>query len=134
MTQTLTNKPAAMSAASKKVVRSFLESNVFLKPEELSNYFSEHFVMKWHASSGYRNYDFKEYQRLCEFTSNSYTSLRASISNIISEKEDVAVRFTVYVKTIENPTEEIPIGYFISIFKVSYGKIVEINQSSHPKE
>jgi len=123
-----------MSVAAKKVVHRFLESNVFLKPEELSNYFSEDFVMKWHASSGYRNFDFDEYKRLCEFTASSYTSLRASVSHIISEKDDVVARFTVYVKTIENATEEIPIGYFISIFKVSNGKILEINQSSHPKE
>lgn len=123
-----------MSAAAKKIVRSFLDSDVFIKPKELSNYLAEDFVMKWHASSGYRNFDFDEYQRLCEFTASSYTSLRASISHMISEKDEVAARFTVYVKTIENPSEEIPVGYFISIFKVSNGKIVEINQSSHPKE
>lgn len=123
-----------MSAATKKVVRNFLNGEVFTNPDTLDTYLDADFIMKWHASSGYRNFDFKEYHRLCEFTANSYTSLRASISHMISEKEEVAARFTVYVKTIENPTEEVPVGYFISIFKILNGKILEINQSSHPKE
>lgn len=123
-----------MSAAAKKIVSKFLDSDVFLKPAELSDFLSADFIMKWHSSSGYTNFDFTEYERLCQFTAASYTSLRASVSHMISDKEEVAARFTVYVKTIENPTEEIPVGYFISIFKVSNGKIIEIHQSSHPKE
>jgi hypothetical protein len=43
----------------------------------------------------------------------------------------VAARFTVYVRTNENPREEIPVGDFISIFKLENNQIIEVYQSSH---
>lgn len=122
-----------MAVTPKKVVRNFLESNVFLNPEELYNYFSNDFKMHWRASSGLRTFDFNDYYRLCQYTSNSYKFLRAEISELFAEQDKVVAAFVLYVKTIENPTEEIPIGYFISIFDIKNGLILKINQSSHQK-
>jgi hypothetical protein len=53
---------------------------------------------------------------------------------MISDKKEVAARFTVYVRTNENPREEIPVGYFISIFKLEDDKIIEVHQTSHPSQ
>ncbi len=123
-----------MSAAAKKIVRSFLESDMFINPDLFKDFIHPDFRTHWHASSGYREYDYNEYYRLTESTASSYESMRTEITHMISEKDEVAARFTVFVKTVENPREEIPIGYFISIFKVSENKIIEIHQTSHPSE
>ncbi len=123
-----------MSVTAKKVVNQFLESDVFLDPDLFCKHFSDSLKVYWHASSGYREFDYADYYRLCESTAASYKSMRTAISHIFSQKDEVAARFTVYVKTLENPTEEIPIGYFISIFTVDDGKIREIHQSSHPSQ
>ncbi len=122
-----------MAATAKTIVRKFLNSDVFLNPDELRTYFSKDFTMSWHASSGHRSFNFDDYYRLCKFTSSSYTSVYTYIKTIIQEKEKVAAMFTVYVRTIENPGEEIPICYFISIFDISNGLITAIHQSSHQK-
>lgn len=122
-----------MAISAKKLVLNFLNSDVFLIPEKLSNHFSKDFTMSWHASSGHRIFNYDDYYRLCKYTSSSYTHVRTDVSTMIKEKEKVAAMYTVYVKTIENPNEEIPVGYFISIFEVSNGLITAINQSSHQK-
>ncbi len=123
-----------MSAKAKKVVTAFLDSDVFVKADNFDSFFHRDFKMHWHASSGYRDFDYDEYERITHVTAASYESMRTDISHMISEKEEVAARFTVYVRTLENPREEVPVGYFISIFKIKDDKILEIHQTSHPAE
>ena len=57
--------------------------------------------------------------------------MRSEVTHIIGDKKEVAARFTVYVRTNENPREEIPVGDFISIFKLENNQIIEVHQSSH---
>jgi hypothetical protein len=123
-----------MSATAKKIVKNFLESDVFVDTQSFSSYLHPDLKVHWHASSGYREYTYEDYFRLSQSTASSYESMRSEISHMISDKDEVAVRFTVYVRTLENPREEIPIGYFISIFKTLDGKIVDIHQTSHPSQ
>ncbi len=123
-----------MSVASKKVVKEFLNSDVFIKPDLFSDFIHKDFKMHWHASSGYREFNYEDYYRITESTATSYESMRTEITHMISDKQEVAVRFTVFVRTVENNREEVPVGYFISIFKVSENKIIEVHQTSHPSE
>ncbi|WP_438961446.1 nuclear transport factor 2 family protein [Nonlabens sp.] len=123
-----------MSAAAKKVVRNFLDSDVFVDPEDFSSHFHKDFKMHWHASSGYREFNYEDYERFTQAISVAYESMRSEITHMISDKDEVAARFTVFVRTVENPREEVPVGYFISIFKVSENKIIEVHQTSHPSE
>jgi len=123
-----------MSARTKKIVTNFLDSEVFVQANHFESFFHKDFKMHWHASSGYREFDYEEYQRIAQATAASYESMRTEISHMISEKNEVAARFTVYVRTLENPREEVPVGYFISIFKIEDEKIIEIHQTSHPSQ
>ena len=123
-----------MSATAKKIVKKFLDSDVFVEPNIFSEHLHRDLMVHWHASSGYREFNFEDYHRLSQSTASSYESMRTEISHMISDKSEVAARFTVYVRTLENPREEIPIGYFISIFKIEDGKIIEIHQTSHPSQ
>jgi len=87
--------------------------------------------MHWHASSGYREFNYDDYYRLCQSTASSYESMRSEVTHLIGDKKEVVARFTVYVRTNENPREEIPVGDFISIFKLENNQIIEVYQSSH---
>ena len=123
-----------MSASAKKIVRNFLDSDVFVDPDSFSEFMHRDLKVHWHASSGYREFNYEDYNRLSQSTASSYESMRTEVSHMISDKDEVAARFTVYVRTIENPREEIPIGYFISIFHIEDGKILNIHQTSHPSQ
>lgn len=121
-----------MSATAKKLVQSFFKSDAFQDKEVFEEYLHPDLQVYWHSSTGYNVYDFKKYWELVESASLSYESLRYEVSHILSEKEDVAVRYTLYSRTIENPGEEVPIGYFISIWKIKDGKLAICHQTSHP--
>ncbi|WP_124980402.1 nuclear transport factor 2 family protein [Nonlabens xiamenensis] len=123
-----------MAVSAKKIVKEFLDSDVFVNTYDFEQYLHPELKVHWHASSGFRVFDYDDYHRLCQSTANSYESMRNEISHIFSNKNEVAARFTVYVRTVENPREEIPVGYFISIFKIDDEKIIEVHQTSHPAE
>lgn len=123
-----------MSVTAKKIITDFLNSDVFVNPSSFDTYFHKDLKMNWHASSGYRQYDYQEYFRIAQTTAASYESTRSDVTHLITQGDQVVARFTVYVKTLENPREEVPVGYFISIFKVQEGKIIEVHQSSHPSQ
>jgi hypothetical protein len=123
-----------MSAAAKKIVKGFLNSDVFVNLEEFDNYIHKGLKMHWHASSGYREFDYDDYHRLCQSTSSSYESMRSEVTHLLGDKNEVVAKFRVYVRTNENPREEIPVGDFISIFKLENDQIIEVHQSSHPSQ
>ncbi len=123
-----------MAVSAKKVVLNFLESDVFVNAELFDKYMHKDLKINWHASSGFREYNYDDYYRLCQSTASSYESMRTEISHIFNDKKQVAARFTVYVRTNENPREEVPVGYFVSIFIVEDEKIIEVHQSSHPAQ
>ncbi|SCY03009.1 SnoaL-like domain-containing protein [Nonlabens sp. Hel1_33_55] len=121
-----------MSAAAKKLVQSFFESDSFSKKEVYEQFVHPDLEVYWHSSTGYNVYDFASYWELIESASLSYESIRYDVSHILSEKDEVAVRYTLYSRTIENPGEEVPIGYFISIWEVKDGKLATCHQTSYP--
>jgi predicted ester cyclase len=121
-----------MSAASKKVVKSFFESDAFYDDKVFQEIMHPELMVYWHSSTGYNVYNFDSYLELVRSAAKSYESLRYDVTHIISEKDQVVTRFTLYVKTIENPNEEVPVGYFISIWKIMDGQIIECHQTSHP--
>ncbi|BAO56250.1 nuclear transport factor 2 family protein [Nonlabens marinus] len=121
-----------MSLTAKKKVQAFFESDAFKNKEVYEEFLHKDLKIYWHSSTGYNVYDFNSYWELIESASLSYESLRYDVSHILSEKDEVAVRYTLYSRTIENPNEEVPIGYFISIWKMENGKLAECHQTSHP--
>lgn len=120
-----------MSVAAKKLVISFFESESFQKKEAFEQFVHPDLQVYGHSSTGYNMYDFDSYWKLIESASLSYESIRYDISHILSDKDEDAVRFTLYTRTIENPREEVPIGYFISIWKIIDGKLAICHQTSH---
>ncbi|AZQ44410.1 nuclear transport factor 2 family protein [Nonlabens ponticola] len=121
-----------MSAAAKKLLNSFFDSSAFSDKSTYEQFIHPDLQVYWHSSTGYNVYDQSSYWELIESAAQSYESLRYDVSHMLSEKDEVVARYTLYVKTIENPNEEVPIGYFISIWKVQDGQLIECHQTSHP--
>ncbi len=121
-----------MSAAAKKLVKSFFESDSFKEKDVFKEFIHPDLQVYWHSSTGYNVYNFDSYWQLIESASQSYESIRYDVSHLLSDKNQVTARFTLYTRTIENPGEEVPIGYFISIWEVVDGKLAICHQTSHP--
>src|SRR5690606_7390026 len=118
-----------MGLSDKKVVEAFYTSN-FRDLEEVKNYLHPEAELYWNSSAGFNKMGYDEILNLSAELIKSFLSLRAEVSHLITEKDQVAIRFTYHVKTIENPDEEIPMAHFIAIWSVKDGKLYKGYQIS----
>ena len=107
----------------KEVVKAFYESDFANDSHIISKYIHEECQLHWNSSTGYR---VKDYEGLVAFFKNinaTYNSLKTEISHLLQDENQVTIRYTVFVSTIEDPENELPLANFISIWEVKDGKL-----------
>lgn len=119
-----------MSLNPKKVVENFYNSNFYKNPEEVKVYLHPEAELFWNSSAGFTKMNYSDILKLSQGMSQSYESLRAEISHLLKDKEQVTIRFTYHAKTVENPDEEIPIAHFIAIWQIKDEKLYKGYQIS----
>lgn len=62
--------------------------------------------------------------------SRAYVRSKVRISHIIVEKDIVSVRYSHFVKTIENPREEMLLAHFMAIWQIKDNKLFRGYQMS----
>lgn len=119
-----------MSLESKECVEKFYTSDFYKNPESIKEYLHPDSHLYWNSSSGFHKLEFQEICDMVKELTKSFDTLRADISHLVSENGAVAIRFTYYVKTIENPEEELPMAHFIAIWEMKDGKMYKGHQIS----
>lgn len=121
-----------MSKAPKDIVRDFYESN-FLKDEDfLNDFFHPGIELIWNSADGLSVLRYKEIVAFFEEIKRSYDDLRIEISHLLSEDENVTIRYKYYIRTLENPDEELGIAHFIAIWEIKDNKLYRGYQVSQP--
>jgi hypothetical protein len=121
-----------MSKKAKEVVRNFYQSDLLKDEEVLERFFDPEIVLIWNSSEGL---SILHYDDLASFFSEirrTYDDLRVEVSHLLEDSGHVTVRYKYYIKTIENPDEELGIAHFIAIWEVKDGKIFRGYQVSQP--
>lgn len=118
-----------MGLSDKKLVESFYTSN-FRDLEEVKNFLHPEAELYWNSSAGFNKMGYNEILKLSDELIKSFVSLRAEVSHLLKDKNQVTIRFTYHVKTVENPDEEIPMAHFIAIWMVKDGKLFKGYQIS----
>ena len=118
----------------KKLVESFYNSNFYKNPEEIKDYLHPEAELFWNSSAGFSKMDFGDILNLTKEMSRSFDTLRAEISHLLKDKDQVTIRFTYHVRTVENPDEEIPLAHFIAIWTIQDGKMHKGYQISQPAD
>ena len=100
-----------MSKSPKQIVKEFHQANIINAELDFKNYFHEELVLIWNSADGLSimNYDdliafFSEIRR-------TYEDLRIEISHVLNDGNHVTIRYKYYVRTIENPEEELGISH-----------------------
>ena len=62
----------------------------------------------------------------------TYHDLRVEISHLLEDGNHVTIRYKYYVRTIENPDEELGISHFIGIWEVKDEKMYRGHLVSQP--
>lgn len=119
-----------MSLEPKDCVAKFYSSDFYKNPASVENYLHPDVQLFWNSSNGFHKLGISELMALSQELSKSFQSLRADVSHLLSDKDMVTIRFTYYVRTVENPDEELPMAHFIAIWQVKDGKMIKGHQIS----
>lgn len=113
----------------RKLVKEFYSSG-FSDADNLKDFLHPEVSVFWNSSTGFHKLDYNGIAETTKQMSEAYANLRTEVSHLLREKDTVTIRFTYFVKTIENPDEELPMAHFIAIWEIKDGKMYKGYQIS----
>ena len=114
----------------KDIVLDFYKSDVLLDRKTVSELLHPDVTIDWNTSKGFIQMDFNDILSLTDELSKAYVRSKIRISHILQEKNLVSLRFSHFVKTIENPREEMLLAHFMVIWEVKDNKLYRGYQMS----
>ena len=120
-----------MASKNQELVSNFYSSEFFKDSSVLKDFLHPEVELSWYGTTGLRVLDYDGIASNSMELGRSFESLRADIEKVITKGDDIAVNLTYFVRTIENPDEEIPLGHFIAMWEVKEGLLfrgVQISQ------
>ena len=121
-----------MSKSAKEVVRNFYLSNILGDDSVLENFFHPELVLIWNSADGLTIMNQGDIKNFFSEIRRTYDDLRVEVSHLLEDGNHVTIRYKYYVRTIENPDEELGIAHFIAIWEVKDEKLYHGYQVSQP--
>src|SRR5690554_1274625 len=121
-----------MTNIAKEVVRDFYRSDILKDKSVLERFFHPELVLIWNSAIGLSILHFDDLVNFFDEVRRSYQDLRLEVSHLLADGNHVTIRYKYYVRTMENPDEELGIAHFIAIWEVKDGKIFRGYQVSQP--
>ena len=116
--------------SAKEIVQEFYKSDALLENETVSKLLHDDVVLEWHSSKGFLKLQRHEIIDLTTELGKAYVRSKARITHIVEEGNTVSVRYSHYVKTIENPREEMLLAHFMVIWELKDNKLFRGYQMS----
>jgi len=107
----------------KDIVLEFYKPDVLLDRDAVKALLHPEVTVDWNSSKGFIQMNYDDILALTEDLSKAYTRSKANISHIIEEGNTVSVRYSHFVKAIENPMEDMLIAHFFAIWEVKDGRL-----------
>ena len=121
-----------MSKSAKEIVRGFYLSDVLNDSSVLENFFHPDLELIWNSTNGLTIMNHGDLVDYFAEMRRTYDDLRVEVSHLLEDEKYVTVRYKYYIKTIENPDEELGIAHFMAIWEVKDEKIYRGHQISQP--
>ncbi len=116
--------------SAKEIVQKFYKSDAFIDSQILKEYLHADVILDWNSSKGFIQMNFDALVEFSNELNRSYVRSKVRISHIIAEDDLISVRYSHFVKTIENPREEMLLAHFITIWQVKDNKLFRGYQMS----
>lgn len=123
-----------MAKSNKKIVKEFYSSDFFNDPSVFEHYLHPEMELFWNATSGYSHMDIKGLKEMVIEAGKSFHGVRPVITHLISKGDQVVIRFTYFVTTIELPEIEEPMAHFMAIWDMKDGLMHRGYQMSQQAE
>lgn len=115
----------------KDIVLDFYKSDVLLDKKTVSELLHPEVTIDWNSNEGFIQMNYQDMMSLVEEMARAYIRSKIRISHILQEDNLVSLRFSHFVKTIENPREDMFLGNFFVIWEIKDGKLFKGFQMSH---
>ena len=109
--------------SAKKIVQEFYKSEAVINCELMDSFLHPEVVLDWNSSQGFLQLKRPEILALSTELGKAYVRSKIRISHILAEGNLVSVRYSHFVKTIENPREEMLLAHFIVIWEIQDNKL-----------
>jgi hypothetical protein len=116
--------------SAKEIVQEFYKSDALLESDTVSKLLHDDVVLEWHSSKGFLKLKYQDIIDLTTELGKAYVRSKARITHILEEENTVSVRYSHYVKTIENPREEMLLAHFMVIWELKNNKLFRGYQMS----
>jgi len=121
-----------MSKTAKEVVRNFYLADILNDSNTLQKFMHPDMVLIWNSADGLTIMNFDDIEQFFSEIRRTYADLRVEVSHLLEDDDHVTIRYKYYVKTIENPDEELGIAHFIAIWEIKDEKLYRGYQVSQP--
>ena len=123
-----------MAKSNKKIVSDFYNSDFFNESENIDKFLHPDMELYWNAGTGYSHLNINGLRNMAAEAGKSFDAVRPEITHLFSDGNQVTIRFTYFVTTIENPEKENPIAHFMAIWELKEGLLYKGYQMSQPLE
>ena len=114
----------------KQLVLDFYKNDLLLHKSEVNEFLHEDLIIEWNSSKGFVQMRKQDVLNLSDELSKAYVRSKMRITHVVEEGNMVSVRYSHFVKTIENPREEMLLAHFFVIWEVKDGKLYRGYQMS----
>lgn len=114
----------------KKIIQDFYKSDALIDISVMSNFLHPEIVIDWNSSKGFIQMKLDDILALTNELGKAYIRSKVRISHILQEGNVVSVRYSHFVKTIENPREEMLLAHFFVIWELKDDKLYRGYQMS----
>lgn len=121
-----------MEKSAKEVVRGFYKSDLLKDETILEKYFHPEAILIWNSDDGLTIMHNEDLIAFFSEIRRTYFELRLEVSHLLADDNHVTIRYKYYVRTIENPDEELGIAHFIAIWEIKDDKLYRGYQISQP--
>ncbi|NND88773.1 MAG: nuclear transport factor 2 family protein [Flavobacteriaceae bacterium] len=121
-----------MNTNAKEVVRNFYLADILNDETVLDTFFHPDIVLIWNSTDGLTILHYDDLKEFLAEVRKTYDDLRVEVSHLLADDDHVTIRYKYYIRTIENPDEELGIAHFICIWEVKDGKLYRGYQVSQP--
>lgn len=123
-----------MAKSNKKFVGDFYSSDFFNDPTVIDTFLHPEMELFWNAKSGYSHLNRTQLAGLLSESGKSFDATRVKITHLIGKGDQVTIRFTLKVSTIERPDKVDAIAHFMAIWELKDEKLYKGYQMSQPIE
>ncbi len=116
--------------SAKKMVQDFYKPDVMLDSAAMNGFLHDEVLLDWNSSKGLLQMNKQDILALSTELHRAYIRSKIRIFHIVTEGDTVAVRYSHYVKTIENPREDMLLAHFFVIWEIKDGKLYRGYQMS----